>query len=221
MSLAIKSLFLLIQENNPWRPIASEAFEEILTPPWLREKPHAKEPELFHFSRLKRKEDLMKYRKQRRRQWMSKAYMIAKAGTADKAAVHSTLDIDSNAFNLTSFDLYSKSSDFYREAMPDLNDIPDEDILKWSQSLDFDDYANEWMASATSLPSDATFSSLYESSTSQRSQSIIQIPQPKRNPNNYYKRTPKLSTSFPSSSKLNEIMENSLAGSFISFPPIG
>ena len=65
------------EENNDWRPIASQSFEEILTPPWLQEAPVKKEPAPFHFSRLKRKTDILKEKKRRRRNWMMKAYTLA------------------------------------------------------------------------------------------------------------------------------------------------
>jgi hypothetical protein len=71
------------EENNDWRPIASQSFEEILTPPWLRESMTKKEAEPFHFSRLKRKIDIQKARKRRRRMWLMKAYRLAGADLAD------------------------------------------------------------------------------------------------------------------------------------------
>ena len=76
------------QENNPWRPIAAETFEELLTPPWLREKPHEQAPKLFHYSKLRRKEDLKKFRKQRRREWMMKAYKITLATKMHRGYIH-------------------------------------------------------------------------------------------------------------------------------------
>ena len=65
------------EENNDWRPIASQSFDEILTPPWLRETPQKKAPAPFHFSRLKRKSDLLREKKRRRRLWLMKAYTLA------------------------------------------------------------------------------------------------------------------------------------------------
>tara|TARA_A100001015_G_scaffold321490_1_gene452517 strand:+ start:1742 stop:3760 length:2019 start_codon:yes stop_codon:yes gene_type:complete len=65
------------EENNDWRPIASQSFDDILTPPWLRETPQKKEPAPFHFSKLKRKTDLVREKKRRRRMWLMKAYTLA------------------------------------------------------------------------------------------------------------------------------------------------
>jgi len=64
-------------ERNPWRPIASQVFEDILVPPWQREVAHSKKPEPFHFSSLKRKEEMKREKKRRKRQWMMKAYLMA------------------------------------------------------------------------------------------------------------------------------------------------
>lgn len=71
------------EENNDWRPIASQSFEDILTPPWLRESLSKKEPAPFHFSRLKRKIDVQKAKKKRRRMWLMKAYRLAGADLAE------------------------------------------------------------------------------------------------------------------------------------------
>lgn len=68
-------------ENNDWRPIASHMFDNIVTPPWFREVAHSSKPKPFHFSKLRREEDIKKARKKRRRQWMAKAYMLATTAT--------------------------------------------------------------------------------------------------------------------------------------------
>lgn len=196
------------------------AFEDILTPPWLREKPHTKEPQMFHFSKLKRKEDLKKFRKQRRREWMMKAYLIAQGADDVNRAAESDLNyvgIESNTeyedesqmlqqieqrqYNnirgddgegkTETFEAYSKQNSFYTEA-----DIPDEDILKWSMSLDFDDYSRDWMATGTSLPSDITFSSVYLGSVS----GSTMIPSPAAHPNAYNSQS---SSIFRNNSKYN------------------
>ena len=224
-------------ENNAWRPIASETFEEILTPPWLREKPHEEAPKLFHFSKLRRKEDLKKYRKQRRREWMMKAYKMAKDGEVDRERKKSLRDSDyyglesgSSATSVPYFDngayvggmeekdvypvheqnrgVHNKKSESFEAYMKSNaslysdsvisgsrnsasqmmgvggmmdKDIPDDEILKWSMSLDFDEYTRDWMSTGTSLPSEVTFQSLYEGSMSQ---STI-VPPAAGHPNSY------------------------------------
>ena len=73
------------EERNPWRPLSSQLFDEILTPPWLKEAPHLKKASPFHFSSMKRKEELMRERKRRKREWMLKAYVLA-ASKVDSGA---------------------------------------------------------------------------------------------------------------------------------------
>ena len=71
------------EENNPWRPIASQIMSDLVTPPWSRDeisKPLQKKVNPFHFSRLRRQADLNAERKRKKREWMSKAHMIAKHG---------------------------------------------------------------------------------------------------------------------------------------------
>lgn len=70
------------EENNDWRPIASHMFENIAAPPWYRKAPHTTKARPFHFSKLRREDELRKARKKRRRQWMVKAYMFATAAAA-------------------------------------------------------------------------------------------------------------------------------------------
>ena len=65
------------EEKNPWRPLASQLFEDILAPPWQKDLVLEKAPAPFHFSLLKRKTDVVKQRKQKKREWLRKAYMLA------------------------------------------------------------------------------------------------------------------------------------------------
>jgi len=57
--------------------------------------------------------------------------------------------------------------------------VDDDELLKWSTALSFDDYSKDWLTTATSLPSDITYQSLYQGSSSlgsfsgQRSQSSV------------------------------------------------
>ena len=65
------------KENNPWRPIAAALVEEVLTPPWQRDAPREKKLAPFHFSTYKRREEQLREKKRRKRQWMLKAYLLA------------------------------------------------------------------------------------------------------------------------------------------------
>ena len=73
------------EERNNWRAIASHMFENISLPPWFQEVAHDNRPKPFHFSQLKRRQDLAKQKKRRRREWMMKAYMMTHAATTSHA----------------------------------------------------------------------------------------------------------------------------------------
>ena len=69
------------EEGNEWRPIASSVMNELLVPPWSRDSiahPLKKKVDPFHFSRLRRKADVAAEKRRRKREWMTKAYRIAK-----------------------------------------------------------------------------------------------------------------------------------------------
>lgn len=66
------------EENNPWRPIASQVISDNFSPPWLPGGGlHKSKPGPFHYSRLQRKQDIAAQKKVKKRQWMLKAYMLA------------------------------------------------------------------------------------------------------------------------------------------------
>jgi hypothetical protein len=69
------------EEGNEWRPIASSVMNELLVPPWSRDSiahPLKKKVDPFHFSRLRRKADVSAEKRRRKREWLTKAYRIAK-----------------------------------------------------------------------------------------------------------------------------------------------
>lgn len=73
-------------EQNDWRPIASHMFDNVATPPWYRDPAHSNKPKPFHYSKLRREEDILKARKKRRRQWMIKAYLLSTTGATTLTA---------------------------------------------------------------------------------------------------------------------------------------
>lgn len=195
-------------ENNAWRPLANEAFEDILAPPWLRGKLPSKEPQKFHYNRLRRREDQIKLRKRRKREWLSKAYRLARFGTlepqssedvesinlrSDKLMVPEIQRNRQISFNDSStFENYSREvrAPYYSDKEvqfrdPLLTNDADEDLLRWSQALNFDEYSKDWFVTATSLPSDCTFASMYQSSLSSSQTSLPKLVVPS-NPNNYH-----------------------------------
>lgn len=66
-------------ENNNWRPIITSKFNDILTPSWLQDNNKTKKSvNPFHYSNVKRKQDILSQKKIRKREWMMKAYVLSK-----------------------------------------------------------------------------------------------------------------------------------------------
>jgi len=173
-------------ENNPWRPISKNIVEELTMEPEEREKNHEKVPEAFHFSRLRRRQDVERKKKERRREWMRKAYLLSAKDPASLDAFSSmrlyndgtTLPplenssmVENSGAGITSGSLLEGGSiardDPITPKYDDTAGQSEEDLLRWSMALNYEDYARDWAALATSLPSDITFQeslSLYTSS---------------------------------------------------------
>lgn len=128
------------EENNGWRSVASELVTNAfcLNPPWSKDFHIAgnrqQRPAPFHFSQLKRKDDLEREKKKKRREWLMKAYMSSGLGEGkegDGASLRPAPHSGQAA-------------------------AAGEDLLKWSAALDFDAYAAQWGQQAVSLPSSRT-----------------------------------------------------------------
>jgi len=204
------------EENNEWRPISNQIFDDLdMVPAWARESMNLTEKRKpFHFSTLKRKDDIIKKKKRRKREWMMKAYVMSKGmdpqhalpKIEERSLSSSIEDIISHGsqeksqysapiFNETAaekfgyisidpekggvFESKQRHSPRYPQLQIDINqkttttqtllntkplldfkktnknEIYDDDLLMWSQALDFDDYCNSWSKIATSAPSDA------------------------------------------------------------------
>lgn len=66
-------------ERNTWRPIATSMFESTETPDWFKTSVYQSLPKPFHFSTMQRKQDILKDKKRRKREWMAKIYMLREA----------------------------------------------------------------------------------------------------------------------------------------------
>lgn len=90
----------------------------------------------FHFSRLRRKSDLRLQCKQRKREWLRKLYL---SGLAEerKDRGGEVRDEDEGADGGAG------------GGEPELDEL-----LEWSEALDFDDYMQSWRAVGTSAPTE-------------------------------------------------------------------
>jgi hypothetical protein len=103
-------------ENNPWRPISSQIMDEVLAPPWMRDQiMAAKKRTPFHYSRLRRQADIDKLRRERKRQWMLKAY---------RAAMEAANASDSNGEKMDIFPAIESRSAKYNNRVEYNNNVP-------------------------------------------------------------------------------------------------
>lgn len=79
-------------ERNPWRPISSVVFENILEPPWARAPALSKKPAPFHFNTYTRREIALRKKKRRKREWMLKAFMLARGEEVNKYTLDLKMD---------------------------------------------------------------------------------------------------------------------------------
>ena len=131
------------EENNPWRPIASQLVEEVCTPPWQqRDVPVEKKPAAFHFSTYKRREEILRQKKRRKREWMLKAYLLASGKTlgaelqeadlARGAGANADADLEGNYFQSSDAD-WADSRDERRDEMAAQSKESKELELMWME----------------------------------------------------------------------------------------
>ncbi|XP_002708531.1 protein MFI [Oryctolagus cuniculus] len=123
-------------ENNGWR-IVSDKFWIPTESEIMEEK---KESE-FHFSKLKRRQDLEKKRKIRKIEWMRQMYY---AGTLKAKATHDeTLDLIHTATKGLIRTIEDGGIESVMEWEVD-------EVLNWTNTLNFDEYIANWKEIATS-----------------------------------------------------------------------
>ncbi|XP_005619877.1 protein MFI isoform X2 [Canis lupus familiaris] len=131
-------------ENNGWRPV-SDTFWMSTENVELEDK---KETE-FHFSKLKRRQDMEKKRKIRKIEWMRKMYY---AGSLQaKSTNPKTLDLIHTATQGLMRSVEGSGIDAVMEWEVD-------EVLNWTNALNFDEYIANWKEIATSNSS-ANFTS--------------------------------------------------------------
>ncbi|XP_076969177.1 protein MFI isoform X2 [Tamandua tetradactyla] len=123
-------------ENNGWRPV-SESFWMPIENVMVADK---KESE-FHFSKLKRKQDLEKKRKIKKVEWMRHMYY--------------TGSLEAKSTNLETLDLIHTATKGLIRAVEDggIDSVMDwevDEVLNWTNALNFDEYIANWKEIATS-----------------------------------------------------------------------
>jgi hypothetical protein len=120
-------------ENNGWRPVAGSALGDMDT------TARTSKPVVWHHDKFVRKEAAERKRKERKRAWLREMYSLGKASEADGPKGW-PVGIGSGP------------------GMPPAGGFGDEDdedddfdeLLQWTDALDFDSYHADWLSLATS-----------------------------------------------------------------------
>ncbi|XP_076781326.1 protein MFI isoform X2 [Arvicanthis niloticus] len=123
-------------ENNGWRPVSYRFWMSAEN----EELGSTKESE-FHFSKLKRKQDLEKKRKIKKIEWMRQMYYTGSLEA--KATDHETLGLIHKATKGLIKSIEDGGVDSVMEWEVD-------EVLNWTNTLNFDEYIASWKETATS-----------------------------------------------------------------------
>jgi hypothetical protein len=146
-------------ENNDWRPLSMKLVDEGLDVHLGRDKAQR----MFHFSRSVRKEDQELGRRRQKREWLKKMYT---QGMDEARRIAESLPEDSQAEDDrvpaggvgqdAAADL--AASPYSADAAVDDGGV--DELLSWTEQLDFDLYYNNWLSVATSSRSDRKASTM-------------------------------------------------------------
>ncbi|XP_049634380.1 protein MFI [Suncus etruscus] len=129
-------------ENNGWR-LVSDTFWMSTENEMIGEK---KERE-FHFSKLKRRQDMEKKRKIRKIEWMKQMYY---KGTLRASTTNDTNDTTLNLINTATKGLIRAIED---GGLDSVMEWEVDEVLNWTNTLNFDEYIANWKEIATSKSS--------------------------------------------------------------------
>lgn len=118
-------------ENNGWRPVSLKSLEDADKDPVAAAT--ARLAQEFHYSKLKRQEDVKTKRKRRKQRWLRRMYAEGLAKERGTAKVKKGGDVA----DVVDFD----NDDWEKDAAA---------LLEWSSALDFDSYVDDWAAVGTS-----------------------------------------------------------------------
>lgn len=124
-------------ENNGWR-LLSNKFWEFADPITVETSTKAT---VFHFSKLQRKQMVEKRRKQRKIDWMKKMY--------SEGALQARTD-DPNATVLVQRAAEGLLHSVEAQGIDTVMEWEVEELLAWTNALDFEEYLDNWKEAATS-----------------------------------------------------------------------
>ncbi|KAJ3357752.1 hypothetical protein HDU91_005377, partial [Kappamyces sp. JEL0680] len=145
-------------DSNGWRPVLDLGYQHSANS--LVQDDSKKSP--FHYSKLCRKDTLLKRKKQRQIQWMKQLYAMEQNGIPKKDKVE-WLDLKKGlAVETASTGTLSKpgktkhkqSEHEWEEFLAGLEaKDADDALINWTRALNFDSYHSDWLSLAATAPS--------------------------------------------------------------------
>lgn len=136
-------------DNNGWRPIT----DNVLAPFDSVESATAKKVRVYHFSKTKRAELTAIERRKKKLKWLKKLYFDAKR--SDEADAEKTRMLEGGLTHSGGEKV--EENPFGNPQLLEMGDGEFEayvdDLLEWSETLDYDKYTENWRQIATSAPS--------------------------------------------------------------------
>ncbi|PIK34625.1 hypothetical protein BSL78_28553 [Apostichopus japonicus] len=130
-------------ENNGWRLVSDRLILKADQDPVTWES--SKKTQEFHHSKLKRKVDVERKKRRRKLEWMQKMYQEGKTESNTRGR-HTGLLVEGAASGMLAV---------MDEIGPDaVEDWEVDELLEWTNGLNFDDYLTDWQAIATSASSE-------------------------------------------------------------------
>jgi len=125
-------------ENNGWRPLAVRFASEGLVDKEV-EKFTARRPQNFHYSKLRRRQEVEIKRRRRKIEWFQKLYGF------NESMDPQVLQLEDVSPNTP----FGQDEFSPRGHVGDMDDLEDDMLLDWSRKVDFDAYMDSWQAIAT------------------------------------------------------------------------
>jgi hypothetical protein len=144
-------------ENNSWRSVTLEVLSDADEDPNRRKVREM--GERFHYSRQQRQEDREVARKRKKRKWMMRMYQEGLATERPElVAAAAAVNRDGTVAKLREVNFHGDN--WEAEA---------ENLLEWSDALDFESYMDDWSQLGTSTNQRFRVESMIEEATSQAS----------------------------------------------------
>lgn len=134
-------------DNNGWRPIT----DNVLAPFDSVESATAKKAHTYHFDRKKRAEITAVERRKKKLKWLKKLYFDAKR--SDDAEAEKVRLLEGNPPKPTDQEENPFSNPVLLQLPEDKFEAYVDELLEWSETLDYDKYTENWTQIATSAPS--------------------------------------------------------------------